>query len=79
MINDNSDAEAYSEAKIIGDESCRYIPSGKYGYFKVDDEFPSDKNNLIFIIACFFYSTRKGILELFQYDQNLLVFHKGHG
>jgi hypothetical protein len=51
VINNNSDAEAYTEAGIIGDSSSRYIPSGKYGYFKVDDAFPAGAQKVIFNIT----------------------------
>jgi hypothetical protein len=51
VISNNSSAEAYTEGKVIGDSSCRYIPSAKYGYFKVDDAFPAASHELIFNIT----------------------------
>jgi hypothetical protein len=37
VVNTNPSAEAYSEHAIREQLDCRYIPSGKYGYFRVDD------------------------------------------
>ena len=37
VVNTTPSAEAYSEQAIRGQLDCRYIPSGKYGYFRVDD------------------------------------------
>ncbi|MBE0673644.1 MAG: hypothetical protein IH591_03195 [Bacteroidales bacterium] len=37
LVITNPSAEAYSEQTIKGGLDCRYIPPGKYGYFKVDD------------------------------------------
>ncbi len=37
LVISNPTAEAYSEQAIKGELDCRFIPAGKYGYFKVDD------------------------------------------
>ncbi len=37
LVITNPSAEAYSEQAVRGQMDCRYIPSGKYGYFRVDD------------------------------------------
>ncbi|HUX55654.1 MAG TPA: glycoside hydrolase family 71/99-like protein [Bacteroidales bacterium] len=37
VINTNTAAEAYTELANKGQLDCRYIPAGKYGYFRVDD------------------------------------------
>jgi len=37
VVSTNTSSEAYSEPAIRGQMDCRYIPSGKYGYFRVDD------------------------------------------
>ena len=54
VVNTNPSAEAYSEQAVKGETDCRYIPSGKYGYFRVDDGLilPSD-SRLIFYITYF--------------------------
>lgn len=54
VVNTNPSAEAYSEQTIKGQLDCRYIPSGKYGYFRVDDGMvlPTD-TSLVFYITWF--------------------------
>lgn len=37
LVITNPSAEAYSEQAVRDQLDCRYIPSGKYGYFRVDD------------------------------------------
>lgn len=37
VVNSSAAAEAYTELANMGKPDCRYIPSGKYGYFRVDD------------------------------------------
>ena len=50
----NPAAEAYSEQRIIGLKDCRFIPSGKYGYFRVDDGLVLTSDaKLIFQISYF--------------------------
>ena len=54
VVSDSPTAEAYSEIANRGQLDCRYIPAGKYGYFKVDDALilPTD-TKLIFDITYF--------------------------
>jgi hypothetical protein len=54
VINNSGSAEAYSEPATKGGLDCRYIPPGKYGYFRVDDALisPAD-SKLIFDITYF--------------------------
>ena len=54
VVNTNPSAEAYSEQTIKDQKDCRYIPTGKYGYFRVDDAVVliSD-SKLIFTITYF--------------------------
>jgi hypothetical protein len=54
IMNNSASSEAYSEPATKGGIDCRYIPSGKYGYFKVDDALilPTD-SKLIFEITYF--------------------------
>lgn len=54
IVNNSAAAEAYTELANKGQLDCRYIPSGKYGYFKVDDALilPTD-SKLIFDITYF--------------------------
>ncbi len=54
LINNSGSAEAYSEPAVKGGLDCRYIPPGKYGYFRVDDALilPTDLK-LIFDITYF--------------------------
>ncbi len=54
LINNSGTAEAYSEPATKGGIDCRYIPPGKYGYFRVDDALilPTDLK-LIFAITFF--------------------------
>ena len=54
VVNNSSAAEAYTELANKGQLDCRSIPSGKYGYFKVDDALilPTD-SKLIFDITYF--------------------------
>jgi len=54
VVSTNPSAEAYSEQAIRGQLDCRYIPSGKYGYFRVDDGLIlTSEARLIFIITYF--------------------------
>lgn len=54
VVNNSAAAEAYSESANKGQLDCRYIPSGKYGYFKVDDALIlSTDSKLIFEITYF--------------------------
>lgn len=54
VLNTSSAAEAYSEAANKGQLDCRYIPSGKYGYFRVDDALVlSTDSKLVFEITYF--------------------------
>jgi hypothetical protein len=54
VVSTSPSAEAYSESANRGQLDCRYIPSGKYGYFRVDDALilPTD-TKLIFDITYF--------------------------
>jgi len=54
VINTSTSAEAYTESANKGQLDCRFIPSGKYGYFKVDNALilPTD-SKLIFDITYF--------------------------
>jgi len=52
IINNNSSAEAYTEETVMDGLNCRFVPTGKYGYFRVDDEIiPYTENNLILEIT----------------------------
>ncbi len=54
VFNSNASSEAYSEAANRGQLDCRYIPSGKYGYFRVDDALIlTTDTKLIFDITYF--------------------------
>lgn len=54
VVNDSPSAEAYSQIANRGQLDCRYVPSGKYGYFKVDDALIlSTDSKLIFDITYF--------------------------
>jgi hypothetical protein len=54
LASTNPSAEAYSEQAFRGETDCRYIPSGKYGYFRVDDGLISITDaKLIFYITYF--------------------------
>ena len=55
FINETSNgAEAYSESAILGGESCRKIPAGKYLYIKCDRSIvPTSQNELIVAITFF--------------------------
>jgi len=54
VVSTNPSAEAYSEQTIWDQLDCRYIPSGKYGYFRVDDGLIlTTDSKLIFYITYF--------------------------
>jgi len=48
------ESDAYTEQQIKADKDCRYIPTNKYGYFKVDDALiSSNHTNVTFDISYF--------------------------
>ena len=49
VVNNSAAAEAYTELANKGQLDCRYIPSGKYGYFRVDDALilPTDSKLIV--------------------------------
>lgn len=49
VANADANAEAYTENAVIGDLNCRFIPNGKYGYFRADDNqiYKTDKNLIV--------------------------------
>lgn len=54
VVNSSAVAEAYTELANMGQLDCRFIPSGKYGYFRVDDALIlSTDSKLIFDITYF--------------------------
>lgn len=54
VVNTNTSAEAYTEPANKEQLYCRYIPTGKYGYFRVADTLVlSTDSNLIFNITYF--------------------------
>jgi len=54
VVSTTPTAESYSEQVIRGQMDCRYIPSGKYGYFRVDDGLIlTTDSKLIFKITYF--------------------------
>jgi hypothetical protein len=64
--NTNPAAEAYTEFANKDGKNCLFIPSGKYGYFRVDDAtITANDNNLIVEITYF----DEGLSSLaFQYN-----------
>ena len=49
VVNNSAAAEAYTELANMGQLDCRYIPSGKYGFFRVDDALilPTDSKLIV--------------------------------
>ncbi len=66
VVNTNPGAEAYTQFTTKGGKSCLYIPSGKYGYFRVNDAtITANDNNLIVEIT--YFDEGSGSLS-FQYN-----------
>ncbi|MCX6326906.1 MAG: T9SS type A sorting domain-containing protein [Bacteroidia bacterium] len=71
VVNTNPSAEAYSEQAIMGQLDCRYIPSGKYGYFRVDDGLILTTDiKLIFYITYFDSGNEKFSLQYNSLSSN---------
>jgi hypothetical protein len=54
VINSNTNAESYTEFVVKDTTSCLHIPSGKYGYFKVNDETISESDDKLIVKITYF-------------------------
>lgn len=66
VINTSSSAEAYTELTSIDTMTCLHIPTGKYGYFRVDDATITE-NDRNLIVEITYFDEGLGSLN-FQYN-----------
>ncbi|MCX6335602.1 MAG: T9SS type A sorting domain-containing protein [Bacteroidia bacterium] len=69
VVSTNPSAEAYSEQTIRDQLDCRYIPSGKYGYFRVDDGLILTTDAKLIFNITYFDSGN----EIFSFQYNSLT------
>tara|TARA_R110002050_G_scaffold172142_2_gene304418 strand:+ start:11623 stop:14175 length:2553 start_codon:yes stop_codon:yes gene_type:complete len=66
VFNTSSSAEAYTELTSIDTMTCLHIPTGKYGYFRVDDATITE-NDRNLIVKITYFDEGLGSLN-FQYN-----------